>query len=112
MTRRLTFDGPKAQERFRFCVLSVLCSGDGKGPRNREVLRKEARLLDAFDAISVPDEKVVQVGRMVTPDAVVTLEQDDFTLLQSYMDTCAWLSVVAREAVDAQDFVDSAEKID
>src|SRR5262245_25113945 len=57
-TRVLVFNGdPRSDKRFQLCRTAVLNAGDRKGARDRETIRKEARILDALDAISEPDPR-------------------------------------------------------
>lgn len=114
MTRVLVFDGPRAAKRFELCRLALLSAGDGKGDRTRETVRKEARLLDALDSVSVRDmsKPADQDVRVVTPDSRLTLSQDDYLLLTQYLETTPWLPRWSREVVDVQDWVSAAEKVD
>ncbi len=59
MKRVLNFDpaNGRSAKRFEMCLNAVLNAGDQKGTRDRETIRKEARLLDALDAISEPIPK-------------------------------------------------------
>lgn len=113
MQRIVTFDGPRAAKRFDLLQTALLSGGDGKGDRNRSVLRSEARLLDALDLISEPSTGVL---RRLVPDATpalsLTITQEDHDLLQKYVDTTPWLPVAARDAVDVQDWVSAAERVD
>lgn len=121
MKRVLNFDpaNGRSAKRFEMCLTAILQAGDQKGQRDRETIRKEARLLDAFDAISEPIQKDGEkpiggpVERQLLPTGgTVTLSQDDHTLLTKYLDTTPWLPRAARDAVDVQDFADQAEKVD
>lgn len=123
MQRVLEFpvDHPKSVKRFELCRTAILQAGDGKGPRDRQTVRQEARLLDAFDAISTPDATAATCptcgatktlcDRQLT-GGTITLAGEDFTLLTKYLDTTPWLPRFARDAVDVQDFADAAEKVD
>lgn len=115
MKRVLTFDGVKSERRFEMCRVAVISAGNGKGARDRETIRKEARLLDAFDAISKPAPTPNDPdARVLVEDAnrTVTIGQEDHALLASYLDTTPWLPRASRDAVDVQDWVDSADKVD
>lgn len=117
MTRTLVFDGAKAPRRFEFCLRAVLGFGDGKGDRTRDTLRKEARILDALDAISEPDLDAVKAGdkdaRRLKPEGgTVTLAQDDFVLLEQDVEKTPWLPRAARDAVDLQEWLSAAERVD
>lgn len=116
MTRVLDFCGDKGPKRFELIRLAVLSAGDGKGERTREIIRKEARLLDALDTVSRP------VKSETDPDArqldilldalTITLKQDDFELLSQYVDKCPWVPRVSRDAVDVFDWLSASEKVD
>jgi len=116
MTRVLTFDGAKGPKRFELCRTALLNAGDTKGERTRETIRKEARLLDALDTVSQlaatetdPDARAL---RGALDPLSVTLSQDDFDLLSRYVDTTPWLPRAARDAVDLQDWLSAAAKVD
>lgn len=116
MTRVLVFDGANGPRRFELCRVAVLAAGNGKGERTRDTVRREARLLDALDTVSVPkpdaDEKAPD-GRVLNPDCIqLTLAQDDFTLLEKYLDETPWLPLAARAAVDVQDWLSAAAKVE
>lgn len=114
MTRTLIFDGERGGERFGLLRLAVFSAGDGKGDRARATIRKEARILDALDSISEaaplkddPDYRLLTTSR----GDRVTLSQEDFELVERYVDTAAWTPRSARAAVDLQDWL-SATKVD
>jgi hypothetical protein len=118
MKRVLTFDGEKAPKRFELCRVALLSAGDGKGPRDRETTRKEARLLDALDRVSIvsateqePDRRIL-APRVEGKPLCIELSADDHALLTKYLDSTPWLPRASRDAVDVQDWADSAEKID
>jgi hypothetical protein len=115
MKRVLVFDGPKAAKRFDLCMTAIMMAGDGKGTRDRETIRKEARLLDAFDSISVCPDPAVDAGTRILKEPgplTITLRADDHSLLTHYLDTTQWTPKASREACDVQDWADAAEKID
>jgi hypothetical protein len=116
MTRVLDFTGTKGAKRFELLHLALLSAGDGKGERTRETLRKEARLLDALDTVSrpmkdAPDPAARQLDILLeTP--TVTLAQDDFDLLSTYVDKTPWVPRAARDACDVFDWLSAAAKVD
>lgn len=119
MTRILTFDGEKGARRFELLRLALLSAGDGKGERTRETIRKEARLLNALDTVSEPsptetdtEARALIAGSETIAAITVTLAQDDFELLTKYGDTTPWVPRAARDAVDLQDWLSAAEKVD
>lgn len=133
-TRALVFNGdPRSDKRFQMIRTAVLNAGDRKGPRDRETIRKEARILDALDAISEPDVRQASAvcpncGALLDATAATVptgdvesrrllggrldLRAEDHALLTKYLDTTPWLPSSARAARDVQDFADGADKID
>jgi len=133
--RVLVFDGDeRSEKRFQMCRTAILIAGDRKGTRDRETIRKEARLLDAFDTISEVDlrsngkrmcpscgvqfdsttpvaEGEGEVPRRLT-GGKIELRSEDHALLTKYLDTAPWLPSSSRAARDVQDFADAAEKVD
>lgn len=122
MTRILVFDGDRAEKRFELIRTAILLAGDGKGERTRVIIRKEARLLDALDKISDfaplladPEKRVLADPdrRVLKPEGgTLEITQEDFELLQKYVDETPWLPHAARAAVDVQDWVSAAERKD
>lgn len=118
MTRVLTFTGDKAEMRFQMLRTAILTGGDGKGERTRAILRKEARLLDALDAISdppasdVPDHEARVLNTTGGRGTTITLTQEDFDLLSTYVDKTPWTPRASRDAVDVQDWLSAAEKVE
>jgi hypothetical protein len=107
----LNFTGVKAAKRFELCYGSVMLAGDGTGTRSAAVLRKEARILNAFDEVSVEvkDPKPSEQDRVIQPGGgIVSLQDEDWELLRVYVETAKWVPKIAREAVDAMDFVGTA----
>lgn len=111
MTRVLDFTGEKGAKRFDLLRTALLNAGDGKGDRTRDRIRKEARLLDALDTVSVAADADGRTLNLVG-DQAVTIGQDDFDLLTQYVDTTPWVPRVARDAVDLQDWLSASEKRD
>lgn len=112
-------DDPKRDKKFLMCCTAVLNGGDGKGERSRAVTRKEAKLLDALDAISVPhpDRSIAEGGgpdsRVLKPGTqTFTLDGEVHTLLQQYLNTCLWTPRSSREARDAQDWADKPQQVE
>lgn len=115
MTRVLVFDGPRAAKRFELLRVALFAAGDGKGERTREIVRAEARLLDALDTVSTatpdagdPDARTLIAGAAPT----VAISQPDCDRLTQYVDTTPWTPRTARDAVDLQDWLSAAEKVD
>jgi hypothetical protein len=114
MKRIVKFEGEKAAKRFELARTALLNAGDGKGERNRERVRKEARLMEAFDRISEPVDPANPDGERklacgISGDTLI-LSQEDHKLVEEYLSTTPWLPRSARAAVDAQDWWESAEK--
>lgn len=115
MKRIVKFDGDRAAKRFELARTALLNAGDGKAERNRERIRKEARLMELFDGISFPADAANPDGErtlQTTLPAVLTLDQADHKLIEDYLSTTPWLPRSARAAVDAQDWWESAEKVE
>jgi hypothetical protein len=114
MTRVLIFDGPKATKRFELLWAALLAAGDGKGERTPSVIRKEARLQDAFEAISVstgvPVDGNPEPRTLRDPTARVALAQEDFDLLQQYTEKTPWIPRISRDVVDLFDFLSACPK--
>ncbi len=115
MERVIRFDGPKAARRFELVRVAVTQAGDGKGERARERIRREARILDALDTISAPKDAAQPDGDRVLGESVpytLTLDQADHKLVEDYLNSTPWLPRTSRDAVDAQDWWESAEKVE
>lgn len=122
MKRIVKFEGEKAVKRFELVRMALLNAGDGKGERNRERVRSEARVMDKFDSISTPRDPANPDGDRVlfsadsigrpSDELVLTLNQPDHKLVEEYLSTTPWLPRSARQAVDAQDWWESAEKVE
>ena len=111
MKRIVKFDGEKAEKRFELIRVALLNAGDGKGERNRERIRKEARLMDALDSISDPKDANPDGDRTLKFDVqTLTLAQDDHKLIEDYLAATPWLPRTARQAVDVQDWWETAVK--
>jgi hypothetical protein len=135
--RVLVFDAAdeRSEKRFQMCRTAILIAGDRKGTRDRETIRKEARLLDALDSISEVDTRATarpscpacgaQLNAVAAVDGTgdgepprrfvggrIELSAEDHALLTKYLDTAPWLPASARAARDVQDFVDTPEKIE
>ena len=112
MTRVLVFDGERGAKRFQL-AWTALFSGDGKGERSAAIIRREARLQTAFDAISEPVTVTAQGEpdrALVSGGATILLAQEDFDLLQQYTEKTPWLPRASRDVVDLWDFLSAAEK--
>jgi len=114
MTRILDFTGPRAPKRFALCWLALMAGGDGKGERTREIIRKEARLQDAFEAISTNGEAPSNglPVRILAADFALPLPQEDFELLDTYVEKAAWTPQASRDVVDLWDWLSASEKKD
>lgn len=136
MKRVITFvDGePKNAKRLEMLYLAVHNAGDKSGKRDRDTIRKEARILDALDAVSDLADETAQPlcancgclldarhhGLPATREKRVPkpgeqhleLGADDFKLLDQYLETTPWLPSSSRAAVDVLDWFGAAEKVE
>ncbi len=107
MKRTITFgDEAKSQQRFELFQAAILNGGAAGQRGGIEILRREAKLLDAFDAISDPagDEK----PRRVRDGAQLVLEQADFDVLKKRMEEAPWAPAASRGVIDALDWLSAA----
>ena len=115
MQRVLDLTGPKASMRFTLLWSTLMAGGDGKGERTPTIIRKEARLYDAFELVSVALSSANggPPQRELVPDgATVILAQEDFELLQQYSEKTQWNPAASRQVVDLWDWLSTAEKRD
>lgn len=119
MKRVVTFktgDEAKNQQRFELLYSAILAGGStpsrGSGI---DMLRKEARLLDALDAISDEDgaktTRPLPTGdhaRLVRTDAELVLSQPEHELLKKRLEDGPWSPGAARAVVDCADWLGSA----
>jgi hypothetical protein len=115
MTRVVTFDAnSRGQRRFEILYAAILL-GAPKGPRGLETIRREARVLDALDAISTPVDAPTAgpvPPRSVTPDATLVLAQPDFEILARYLEAVEWTPAASRDVIDAADWLSAATRGD
>jgi hypothetical protein len=114
--RVVTFDGNgRGQRRFDILYAAMLL-GAPKGTRGLDTIRREARVLDALDAISTPVDVAAAPGpipqRHVTPDATLVLAQPEFELLARYLEAVEWAPFASRDVVDAADWLSAAPRGD
>jgi len=124
----------KNGKRFEMLLAAVHLAGDKSGKRDRDTIRKEARILDALDAVSEPTEdmkatvcancgcllEAVHQGlpatrerrQLKSGDQRLELAADDYKLLDQYLETTPWLPSSARAAVDVLDWFSAAEKVE
>lgn len=129
MMRVLRFDGDKAATRFEFLYEALLAAGASphKAARTREIVRSEARLLEVLEPISVPNDEVGRgcpaCGRPLASAMrtlrsfddnfpSVTIREDDHALLEAYANGMPWLPRASRQAVDLQDWLSAADKLE
>jgi hypothetical protein len=112
MKRIVKFEGDKAAKRFDSVRMALLNSGDGKGERSRDRVRREARVLDLLDTISEPIDQANPDGprKLKADGGTLTLDQPDHKLIEDYLSTAPWNAAGSRGAVDAQDWWESAGK--
>lgn len=116
MIRVLTFDdSARSQKRFELLYSAILMGGsDGQRKGGIEMIRREARMLDALDAGSVlnDDPKAApfpsnEPPRLVRPGAV-KLDQPDFDVLLQRVKDTPWLPKFARDVVNTVDWLTAA----
>ena len=137
MVRVLTFSEGDAKnaKRFELILTALHLAGDKSGKRDFELVRKEARMLKAFRAISdpAPDGTVTlcancgavleatHAGMVATRDRRVlkpgaqalVLQPEDYKILDQYIEKTPWLPSSAEDAVDMyDDWFSAAEKRD
>jgi len=115
MKRSLVFDDGKAQTYFEFIYSAVLIGGL---PKERtggvETLRREARILDALDAISDrhpnPTETFAnnEPARVVRFGVVLTLDVADYELIKKRIEEAPWFPKVSRDVVRTLDWLTTA----
>jgi hypothetical protein len=108
--RVLTFDSNRrGQSRFAILYAAVLL-GAPKGARGLETIRREARILDALDAISDADAAAPGPvpARQVHPGARLVLTQPELELVGRYLEAVEWAPVASRDVIDAADWVSAA----
>lgn len=122
MTRILLFDSPKAALRFEMLRAVMLTGGDGKGERTPVIIRKEARVQKALEAISDPvpsdrpqrrasDQEDVRILKNHGPQTL-ELAQEDFELLQQYSEKVQWNPRLSCDVVDLWDWLSAADRRD
>jgi hypothetical protein len=115
VARIVTFDATgRGQRRFEILYAALLL-GAPKGARGLETIRREARVLDALDAISTPVDVPTTTGapvppRSVKPDAELVLAQPDFEILARYLDAVEWTPAASRDVIDAADWFNAAPR--
>lgn len=120
MIRILTFDSPKASLRFEMLRAVMLSGGDGKGERGPAVIRKEARVQKALEAISEPVPSTRPQRRASDQDDARTLKnhgpqtleltQEDFELVQQYAEKVQWNPRLSCDVVELWDWLSAADR--
>ena len=106
MAKILDFSGPDGPKRFEFCFEACLLAGDGKAPRDKMRVRKEAKLFDALDIISEPagpTRTLKEKGRQT-----IMLDKELYDLLVEYVDTAPWKPTSSQLAVKVMDWLAAA----
>ena len=79
-----------------------------------EVIRREARILDMLDSVSVENRDPAALklangeARSVIPGAMMILEQSDHELVKKRVEGVPWLPVLSRQVVDLVDWLKAA----
>jgi hypothetical protein len=106
----LSFTGPNGEKRFEILYAALLTGGDGKGDRSPITIRREARLFDSFDSISMavngnPEQRVLSADE---PRVELTVEE--FDLLSGYANLTPWTPRASRAAVDTWEWLKTIPK--
>ncbi len=107
MKRVLEFDGSD-KDISRFGLLYQAMVMAQVSVRGMDVLRAEARIFTALEAVSVPSEPSL---RTITGACRVILEQPDFDIVKSYLEKAPWTTTGARAVADLDDFLSASEKV-
>lgn len=108
MAKILDFTGPKAAKRFEFCLEAMLIAGDGKAERNKELIKKEAKIFDLLDEIS--DPRIEGHPRVLKPEGgCIMIDNDLLALLLQNVENASWKPLAAQGAVDCMQFLENAE---
>jgi len=119
MKRVVTFKTGETKNQHRFEVLYGAIVAGGQTPSRGsgiEVLRKEARILDALDAISDPPTSSSQTRplpngeptRAVQNGCELVLAQPEHELLKKRLEEGLWSPRAARDVVDCIDWFSAA----
>lgn len=112
MTRILVFKGPKAEKRFEL-LWAALHISDDKAERNPVIIRKEARLQDMLEKISIGRNGGDPIqNRELKGEPTLTVTQEDFEHLQKVTEQVKWTPLASRDVVDMWDWLSAAEKKD
>ena len=119
MKRELVFEGDKAQKRFELlygAVILVNAASTTQPVRGIEVIRREAKILDYLDSVSLPDPASGTMAsgepaRAIIPGSKITFDQPTFDLLKKRVEDCAWVPKIARDVVDLVDWMSSAREV-
>lgn len=110
MTRVLVFNGPRAPRRFEL-LWTALHVADDKADRSSVIIRKEARLQDTFEKISINKNGGDPIqSRELKGEPTVTIAQEDFDYLQKATEQVKWTPIASRDVVDLWDWLSTAEK--
>lgn len=100
-------------EDFGILFQGFIIGGNTVEKKTMQVIRREAKILDKFEAISEPvGEDKYPTGdrvRKVNGPAVLKLEDEELELLKSYFESVSWVTKVSREVVRLADLLDSAK---
>lgn len=117
MMRVLQFEGTE-EGRTRFELLfQGFLSGGSRTPgesKGIEVVRREARILDKFEAISdgPPEGAVLPAGltaamsrSLKEEGGSITLDSVEYDLLRRYVEGCNWMPGVSKKVVEVVDWL-------
>jgi hypothetical protein len=116
--RRVTFAGTDGPVRFELVYEGFVIGGDSQsGMRGMETLRREGRILDKLEAISVPKVSTrgdaTRVTRELKPGThTLDLEVPEFDLLRQYFERCPWITSAARRVTATYDWLTAAPVVE
>ena len=105
-------DDRRNQVRFHLCYVAIL-HGAPQSARALDVLRSEARILEALDRVSDLDPTGTMwpnnvPARAVRPAVDLMLAPGDRDRLQQYLLATAWAPIAARDVIDVIDWLNAA----
>ncbi len=108
-------DHDRSQDRRRFDLLyqGFMFGGNQQQSKGMDVLRREARILDTLDSISLvqnpgdgtPDDPARLLRTLAPGHHEVSFEEPDYALLCRYFNGAAWTTSVARQVVSISDWL-------
>lgn len=108
----------KNQQRFDLLYSAILLghqTATRQAAIGMELVRREARIFDALDEASTPDDNLPKLasgdaGRKVKDGADLVLPDPEHALLLKRLEELPWLPAMARKAVDVVDWLKGARE--